>query len=488
MSKADLSLQGARILLVDDTPANLDVLCELLENEGARISMAPNGAVALKVAERSRPDLILLDILMPQMNGFQVCRKLKEDAGLAEIPIIFITAQDGSDSVVRGFEVGGVDYITKPFQDVEVLARVQTHLRVNRLNRALREKNEALETEIAQRKQLKSQLSMISQREAERWGLTGFVGASPTVERIFKQIRLMQENATTSVLINGESGTGKELIARAIHFGGTRSEGPFVPVNCAAMPGELVESLLFGHIKGAFTGAAEDKEGYFQMAHGGTLFLDEIGEMPLMLQAKLLRVLEDGVVQRIGEAQGRQVDVRVLTATNIDLEQRIDSGGFRQDLYFRLARFVVTAPPLRQRKEDIPLLAQHFAQLVAAEMGSAAPELDPEVLAALNVYDYPGNVRELRNIIERALIESRGEALRPYHLHFLNQGAAPAPVFEAASLDPQEVPFNLDEAERWLIRRALARTDGNVSEAARLLGTNRNKIYRVLAQVENRSL
>ncbi|MSR83872.1 MAG: sigma-54-dependent Fis family transcriptional regulator [Candidatus Latescibacteria bacterium] len=263
---------------------------------------------------------------------------------------------------------------------------------------------------------------MISQREAERWGLEGFVGNSPTIKKIFAEIRLLQENPTTGVLITGESGTGKELIARAIHFGSVRRAGAFVPVNCAAIPVELVESALFGHMRGAFTGANADRAGYFELAHEGMLFLDEIGDMPLELQGKLLRVQEDSQVWRVGAKEDRAVDVRVLAATNADLQHKIQAGRFRQDLYFLLARFTVTAPPLRERKEGIPLLAQHFLQLFAGEMGREAPELNPETLALLSAHAFPGNVREFKNIIERALIESRGGEIQPHHLHFVAGG------------------------------------------------------------------
>ena len=477
--------QDARILLVDDQPANLDVLCRLLEANGYKIMLAPSGAVALKSAERAMPDLILLDVMMPEMDGFEVCRRLKADEKTREIPVIFITARDVHEDVVAGFEIGAVDYIAKPFNEREVLVRVQTHVRLNRLTQELVQKNRELEEEISQRKALKGQLSMISERETERWGLEGFVGQSPTLQRIFSDIRLLQESVATSVLIAGESGTGKELIARAIHFGSPRKDGPFVPVNCAAMPADLVESLLFGHARGAFTGADDDRIGYFEMAHAGTLFLDEIGDMPLDLQAKLLRVLEDGEVRRVGETTDRKVDVRVLAATNADLPERIQGGRFRQDLYFRLARFTVTAPPLRERREDIPLLAQHFLQLFAGEMGRTPPPLSPQVLESLSEYDFPGNVRELKNIIERALIESRGGEIQSHQLHFAPQTEA-APSMHASESPIPDLPMDLEraaaQAELWVVRRAIDRADGNISEAARLLGTNRNKIYRVLGQ------
>ena len=344
-------------------------------------------------------------------------------------------------------------------------------------NGELADKNRELEDEIAQRQVLKGQLSMISQRESERWGLDGFVGESPVTEAILDQVRMMQENVATSVLITGESGTGKELIARAIHFGGSRRDAPFVPVNCNAIPGELVESALFGHVRGAFTWANEDRVGYFEMADGGTLFLDEMGDMPIELQGRLLRVLEDGEVWRVGSSKGKKVDVRVLAATNADLQKKIEDGGFRRDLYFRLARFTVNAAPLRERKEDIPLLSRHFLRQFAGEMGRDVPDVAVKTIDTLSNYAFPGNVRELKNIIERAMIESRGEQILPRHLHFLEQSMS-----NGAEAD--ELPMDLDEAERLaalrVVDRAMRMSEGNVSEAARLLGTTRNRIYRIL--------
>jgi len=468
MPEKNPALKGARILLVDDNAANLDVLCTLLEAEGYDLALASDGDLALKIASRTRPDLILLDVVMPGMDGYEVCRQLKADPNLSQIPVLFISARDRLEDVVAGFRAGGVDYVTKPFRDAEVLARVETHLRLERQNRELAAKNSALEEEIARRKKLRGQLSMIARREAERWGLEGFVGRSATVRRIFDDVQLLRENPSTSVLIQGESGTGKELIARAIHFGSPRRESPFVPVNCASMPRELAESLLFGHVKGAFTGADADRPGYFEMAHEGTLFLDELGEMPLKLQAVLLRVLEDGQIRRVGAPQGRQVDVRVVAATNADLQRRIQETTFRQDLYFRIARFTVTAPPLRQRREDIPLLARHFLQILAAEMGREVSGLSPQALAKLQDYPFPGNVRELKNVVERALLESRGGEVLPHHLHLmgadLSSETTPPAADELVTLEENERRHiqKVLEATGWLVRGP----DG----AARILG------------------
>lgn len=472
--------EAPRVLLVDDQPANLDVLCKVLETDGYRVLLAPSGEVALKTAARAQPDLILLDVMMPDMDGYEVCRRLKADENTRAIPIIFITARDLHEDVVQGFEIGAVDYITKPFREREVLVRARTHVQLNRLHRELADKNRTLESEIHQRQQLKSQLSMISQREQAHWGIEGFIGQSPTLQKIFNEIRLLQESDSISVLILGESGTGKELIARAIHYGSARADAAFVPINCAALPRELAESLFFGHAKGSFTGAEDERIGYFEMAHQGTLFLDELGEMPPDLQAKLLRVLEDGEVWRIGGQSGRKVDVRVLAATNVDLQEKIDQASFRQDLYYRLARFIVTAPPLRERREDIPLLAQHFLSLFAREMNREAPPLAPAVLEALTAHSFPGNVRELKNAVERALIESGGAAIEVEHLHLATNQT------NTGHRNGLELSFDIDQAaaqaELWVVKQALAKVDGNVSEAARLLGTNRNKVYRVLGR------
>jgi len=309
-----------------------------------------------------------------------------------------------------------------------------------------------------------------------------------------EDIRKLHHTGTMSVLITGESGTGKELIARAIHYGGPRAKGPFIPVNCSAIPPDLAESTLFGHVRGAFTGANTDRKGYFELANGGTLFLDEIGDMPLELQAKLLRVLEDGCVIPVGGMYEKHVDVRILAATNVDIQTKIRENAFREDLYYRLAVFTVIVPPLRDRKEDIPLLAHHFLKVFAAEMGMEMPPLSQDGFAVLESYHFPGNVRELKNIIERALIESGGARIQPQHLRFIHTSAvsltsagtevttSATPGKEAATLN---LPLNLQQAEAFLIKRALRQTEGNMSETARLLGINRTKLYRKIAQLES---
>ena len=500
MNTPSPDLRGARLLLVDDLPDNLKVLRQALEPEGYRIQVASSGEAALRIARGTQPDLVLLDVMMPDMDGFETCRRLKQDGGTKDIPVIFITARAETDAVMEGFRVGGVDYIVKPFQREEALARIRTHLKIDRLSRDLAQRNaelirinQQLEEEIARRKALSAErnhmaehLSLISYREAERWGIAGFIGKSRTIGKILRDIGLVQ-GTEAAVLVTGESGTGKELVARAIHYGSPRSSGPFVPVNCATIPGDLAESMLFGHIRGAFTGADRDRTGYFKLADGGTLFLDEIGDMPANIQAKLLRVLEDGLSHPLGTIQETRVDVRIVAATNQDLQSDIASGRFRQDLYFRLARFTVQVPPLRNRKDDIPLLARHFLDMFASEMGMTAPPISADAMAIFETYHFPGNVRELKNIVERALMESGGAEIRPEHLHLFQPSSDPAfpragsGDHDAAAGD-EVLPLNLQQAEAILIRKALEKTRGNIAAAARLLGTNRPHIYRFVRQ------
>ena len=501
--KESINAQNAKILIVDDIPANLNLLSHNLESQGYRVVAVPSGVVALQIVERVQPDLILLDIMMPEMDGFETCRRLKANPDTAEIPVIFITARDEMESLLEGFSVGGVDYITKPFSEQEVQVRVQNHLQIHRLTQQLIDKNIALQQEITRREQAEAarnaaedarqtanaQLSILSQREAEHWGIAGFIGKSKTIERILDDVRQLQAIGTTSVLILGESGTGKELIARAIHFGGTRASGPFIPLNCSAIPHELADSTLFGHLRGAFTGANSDRKGYFELANGGTLFLDEIGDLSFDLQAKLLRVLEDGFFTPVGGTQPKQADVRVVAATNAALQAKIAEGTFRSDLYHRLARFPVEVPPLRERKEDIPLLANHFLEMFAAEMKVEQPTLTPEALIALEAYHFPGNVRELKNIIEHALIKSLGEAIQPVHLHFIESPPTSAIPPTAESFIQQILSEGgsysgaVDSFRRQLVEQVLSECGGNRHEAARRMGMHRPNLIQLIKRL-----
>ena len=467
-----------RILVADDTPANLSLISHVLEKEGYEIFAVSNAVDALRVAGKAKPDLILLDVVMPGHDGYYVCRELKAEPATRDIPVIFITSRNDTESILKGFRVGAVDYIHKPFHAEEVVTRVATHLKIGRLTRELQERNAALETEVGRRRDAEQardtanqRLHTLARKEAERWGIGGFVGHSKHLKRILDDIERLQQFGKTSVLITGESGTGKELVARAIHHHSPRSEGAFIPVNCVAIPSELMESLFFGHMKGSFTGATSDRKGYFELADGGTLFLDEIGDMPATLQAKLLRVLEDGEVTPVGATKSRRVDVRVLSATNADLQSKIIGGDFRQDLFFRLARYTVDLSPLRDRPEDLPLLALHFLEVFSTEMGCAVPEITVDALAVLAAHDFPGNIRELKNVMERALILSGGKPVQPAHLQLFDSRPKPSAVSRSES-------FDLESAEHSAIQRALEQTQGNVAEAARLLKIHRSRIYR----------
>lgn len=490
-----LAAKPATVLVVDDFATNIGALGGALESAGHRVLAALSGAHALKAASKAKPDLILLDVLMPEMDGIETCRRLRADPTTADIPVIFVTANNEMPSLVEGFEAGGVDYIPKPFQVDEVLARVDTHLKLNRLTRELAARsaelektNTSLRAEITRRQQAEEKLriaddklSLLSETEARQWGLSGFVGKSEAFARLLQSIRSVQAYPGTNVLLTGESGTGKELTARAIHFGSPIGKGPFIAMNCSAMPQELAESHLFGHERGAFTGATADRRGYFEMANGGTLFLDEIGDMPLALQAKLLRILEDGMVTPVGASSGRKVSVRVIGATNVDLPAKVASGSFRQDLYYRLMHFHVEVPPLRERLADIPALAAHFAEQIASDIKRKPPALRSDFVERLLSHSYPGNIRELKNTVERAMIYAGDEALSAEHVIFA-PGAAPTCVKEEskspANLGVSEIPLNLEAAESVLIKRALAVAQGNISAAARLLGVHRTRIHR----------
>jgi DNA-binding NtrC family response regulator len=414
-----LNLRGATILVVDDNDANRAVLCQLLDGQGYSVAAAPSGEIALKLVQGDPPELILLDVIMPGLDGFETCRRLKQNPSTAHIPVIFITATDETRGVVEGFRSGGVDYITKPFQEAEVFARIETHLKNHRLMRKLQEEVDRRERAESALKKADQRLSILSEQEARRWGVSGFIGQSPAFSEVLNAIRKLQPFVNTNVLILGESGVGKELIARAIHYGGATAKGPFIPVNCSAIPKELGESAFFGHIKGAFSGATADHRGYFEQADGGTLFLDEVGDMPLDLQAKLLRAIEDGVIEPVGSSNRRKtVQVRMLAGTNAELQSDIQAGDFRKDFYFRLAGYTIEVPPLRKRREDIPLLTTYFVEQLSHEMGMPAPDLSPAALARLQSYDFPGNVRELKNLVERALIECGGATIGSDHLRF----------------------------------------------------------------------
>ena len=474
---------GATVLIVDDVAANLNLLREALEPEGYRILGATSGEDALEVVTRVVPDLILLDVVMEGVDGLQACRRLKQEPSTAAVPVIFITMRDDPDEVAEGFEAGGVDYITKPFRSQDVLARVAVHLEISRLTRDLQQHNRLLEEQRAELAVANANLQQEIQRRrhAEDHGqrlretIRGlqvasharsrdreFLGDSPAAAQIREQIQQAVESQCDTILVTGETGTGKEVVARQIHFSASSDERPFIAVSCPALPDTLVESELFGHVKGAFTGAGADRAGYFELADGGTLLLDEVADLSPSAQAALLRVLETRALRRVGGTREIEVDLRLVTSSNVSLEERAESGTFRSDLLYRLNHYTIHLPPLRERRADILPLARHFLQTYATPRGLLIDGYSPESEDLLQGYAFPGNARELRNVVERAAILCRSGAIVPEHL-CIRTSAAQAP---AATGQPD------DDPEKVRLLKVLEETRWNRREAARRVGVS----------------
>jgi formate hydrogenlyase transcriptional activator len=477
--------ESPTVLVVDDDAASMGALLECLRRDGLRVLVAQDGQGAFERAAYARPDLILLDVMMPDIDGFETCRRLKADPATADTPVIFLTALTDTHQKLEGFEAGAVDYLTKPFQWEEVLARVRTHLRLRTCERELTAANRSLELRVEERtaelRAALAELETLKQRlQAENLYLRqeldeemrGIVGTSLAIRGVLNQVAQVAPTAAT-VLITGETGTGKELIARAIHESSPRSDRPMVKLNCAAISAGLVESELFGHVKGAFTGASDKHVGRFQLADGGTLFLDEVSELPLETQVKLLRVLQEREFEPVGSARTQQVDVRVIAATNRSLESEIGNGRFRSDLYYRLNVFPIDVPPLRQRRDDIEALVEHFVERFARRLGRRVEGLAPGTLDDLQAHDWPGNVRELQNTIERALIASPGDRLViDWRLGSTLGPPATGAVAANATPPPGDGGNSLLEVERQHIVAVLKRTQGVIegpNGAARLL-------------------
>jgi DNA-binding NtrC family response regulator len=417
--------ESPSILVVDDTPANIGFLLETLSQASYRVRVARDGEGALEQAQYAAPCLVLLDVMMPGMDGFETCRRLRQIPKLEQVPVIFMTALSNAEDKVRAFAVGASDYVTKPFQHEEVLARVRTQLARRELEKKLEQANLDLEARVAARTEelrgaleevesLKSRLQIenryLKDEIAESVRPGEIIGSSPLLHAALEKVALVAPTSST-VLIHGETGTGKELIARALHERSPRRERPMVKLNCSAISAGLVESELFGHLKGAFTGASERRIGRFELADGGTLFLDEVSELPLDTQAKLLRVLQEREFEPVGSCKPLRVDVRLIAATNRNLALDAADGRFRSDLYYRLNVFPIDLPPLRSRREDIDLLAGHFMQRMARKLGKSLTAIAPGTLERLRAHDWPGNIRDLQNVIERAAILARREVL-----------------------------------------------------------------------------
>ena len=440
-----------RILVVDDEQGIRAALGQLLEFEGYEVRTAANAVDGLAEYEKFRPHLVFMDVKMAGIDGLEALRRLRERDPSAIV--VMISGHATIQTAVEATQLGAYDILEKPLDTDRILVMLRNALQ----HLDLQEENERLRQSIASRYEI--------------------VGASYAVRSLIEKIEKVAATPAR-VLITGENGTGKELVARAIHSQSPRAKCPFVEVNCAAIPGELIESELFGHMKGSFTGAIADRAGKFEQADRGTLFLDEIGDMSLAAQAKVLRVLQDGVVTRIGGAKTVSVDVRVLAATNKNLEQEIADGRFREDLYYRLNVVPIHVPPLRERREDIPLIAQHFVTVLSEREGMAPRTLTPEALQRLQEYDWPGNVRELRNTIERLLILSAGPRVTGADVDRLvgRRGVEQTSMGSLTEIKTFE-EFK-DAAERAYLLHKLREFDWNVSETARALDMPRSNLYK----------
>jgi DNA-binding NtrC family response regulator len=449
------SPDATTVLVVDDEPANVTSLEKIFQKEGMRVLTADGARTALELLRMHRVDVVLTDLMMPGVSGLELLKAAKQIA--PDVEVVMMTAHGTVETAVQAMRESAYDFVEKPLKRVSIVKSVR---------KAAERRSLSLEN-----RELREELKVLTGRE--------IVGSSPALRRVL-DIATQAAPSSATVLILGESGTGKELLARYIHQHSTRASSAFVPVNCSAIPETILEAELFGHEKGAFTGAHQRREGRFARAHGGTLFLDEIGELSPTVQVKLLRVLQEGEYEPIG-GDVVQADVRVVAATNKDLRAEVAAGRFRDDLYYRLNVIALTAPPLRTRREDIPLLVDHFLGVYCKKNNRSRLEATREALDALCDYSWPGNVRELENVIERAAVLCKERKLTPDDL--------PDTVREKASLEESTITFSvgtpLDEVEHRLIRETLRHAKGDKSVAAQLLGISTRTIYRKLGEIES---
>jgi DNA-binding NtrC family response regulator len=446
-----------KILIIDDEEVLQDVLTALIRKEGHETWSARTGEAGLQILKREPIDLVVLDLMLPGMTGQEVLRQIRAEH--PHVVVVVITAYSSIEGAIVAMREGAFHYIPKPFKNEEVLLTLHKGLE----QRRLAEENRELKAQLAQRR-----------------GLDNIIGKSRPMQQVFELIRLAAPSRS-NILILGESGTGKELVAKAIHHLSSRAQGPFVTVNSGSMPADLLESNLFGHVKGAFTGAISNKKGLFEVANGGSIFFDEIGNIPLETQAKLLRVIQEREFMRLGGVDTVKVDVRLIAATNSDLEAGVQAGTFREDLYYRLNVINLQLPPLRERIEDVPMLVQHFLTRYAAENEKELREVAPPAMEALLEYHWPGNVRELENVIERAVVLSTGETLSQELLP--SSVRRPSSAFaHQGELPPDGVSLKeaVDEYESRLIVRALQEADGVQKRAAEILQVKPTTLHEMM--------
>jgi two-component system response regulator PilR (NtrC family) len=447
-----------KILVADDEQSMREFLDIMLKKEGYKVALASNGEDVLKQMEKDIFDLVLMDVRMPKLDGISTLKKIK---GVSpETVVIMITAYASADTAIKAMKEGAYDYITKPFKVEEIKLIIKNAL---------------------EKKNLQKENVLLKQVVRERYHFQNIIGQSPKMLELYDLLEKVSPTKT-NILITGESGTGKELVAKAIHYSSPRKDKPFVTLNCGAIPETLIESELFGHMKGAFTDAIATKKGLFEVADEGTILLDEISELPLMMQVKLLRVLQDREFKRVGGTEDIRVDVRIISATNKDLEEAVREKRFREDLYYRLNVIQIKLPSLRERREDIPVLTKHFLKKYSEELNKNISTVSSDALRILLDYNYPGNVRELQNIIERAVALESSQELSPQNLSsYLDEQT---PVKKGLDLDIPTDGIDLEkvveEIERTLLLKALDKTKGIKKKAAELLHINfRSMRYRL---------
>jgi len=447
-----------RVLVVDDEDNAREGLSELLKGWGYEIAVAPNGKLGIESARRFQPHVIISDLVMPELDGMGLLEKLKEEKALGEITVIILSAHGNIESAVEAIKKGAYDFLTKPLDVVRLKILLEN---------------------IAKRAAVQQEM-VILRDKVRRLGTFGKLnGSTPKMKSVFKQIQVIAPT-TASVLITGESGTGKELVAKAIHQNSKRKDKSYIAINCGAIPESLLENELFGHEKGAFTGAVSQEGGCFELADGGTIFLDEIGEMSPDMQTKLLRVLENGTFRRIGGKKEIQVDVRVIAATNRNLEELVEEGNFREDLFYRLNVFSIKLPPLRERAEDIPLLAQNFIEEFNLKCDKAVKGQTREALNVIKKYSWPGNVRELKNVIERAVIVCSGDFIDVADLpENLTSKAHKAPTVEF------RLGQTIEDVERDFLFHTINYVDGNKTKAAKMLNISLKTLHNKLAKYKS---
>ena len=453
----------ARILIIDDDPQMVAVISEICKERGHQTIAYNSGQKAIECLAAQAPQLVITDLKMDKVGGLDILRECRES--LPQTPVILITAYKTVETALEAMKLGAYDYITKPFKVDELQLTIQ---------RALEHSED------------KRQIRSLRQVVKRTSSFESIIGLSPRMDDVYHLLKKVADTDST-ILIQGESGTGKELVARALHFNSARQHQPFVAINCSALPENLLESELFGHKKGSFTGAVQDKIGLFEEAEGGTIFLDEVNSMAQPLQTKLLRVLQERQLRRVGETKSLPINVRVLAATNESLHAKIKSGGFREDLYYRLAVIPIEMPPLRERTDDIPLLVSHFLQKNAAQTKTEPKKIEPKAVELLTHYRWPGNVRELENAIERACALCEQGVIQPHDLppHVVRQASSPSGEYESSLPVGQTLDAYIGEHERRYIEETIKSSGGSREKAAKILKVSMATLYRKLDVKKN---